>query len=118
MGMDIHECFENKLERFNEAVKRINGKPNEDPNIPYVSQWEHFESFLSELISDDQSRFKEAILRLFFDDEELELHEKIKELFNFLVEYDDKTIISMIYDSNCDRVEVKFDKSGDMIHAE
>jgi hypothetical protein len=103
-------------------VKKVNEKPKEDIDFdtPYVSQWEHFEIFLSELINDDNgnSRFKSAILRLFFNDEELELHEKIKELFNTLTDFDDKVLISMVYDSGCDKVEVKFDKSESMIHME
>lgn len=122
MGMDIHECFEYKLKKFNEMVKKVNEKPKEDEdfNAPYVSQWEHFESFLSELISDDHgnSRFKSAILRLFFDNEELELHEKIKDLFNTLTDFDDKVLISMVYDSGCDKVEVDFDKSESMTSIE
>ena len=118
--MDIHECFEYKLEKFNEMVKKVNAKPKEDDNSSYVSQWEHFESFLSDLISEDNgnSRFKSAILRLFFNDEELELHEKIKDLFNALVDLDDKTLISMVYDSGCDKVSVEFDKSESMVHME
>lgn len=120
MGMDIHECFEYKLDAFKEMVKKINEKPKEDESIDtsYISQWEHYESFLSELISDDRSRFKGVILRLFFNDKELELHEKIKDIFNTLVEFDDKQLISMVYDSGCDKVEVKFNKSESMIDME
>lgn len=116
--MDIHECFENKLDKFNELVIKIGEKPKED--APYISEWEHFEGFLSELISDDHgnSRFKSAILRLFFNEEELELHEKVKELFNTLTDFDDKQLISMVYDSGCDKVEVKFDKSDSMVTEE
>lgn len=117
--MDIHECFEYKLDKFNEMVKKVNEKPKDD-NSPYISQWEHFESFLSDLINDDKgnSRFKSAILRLFFNEEELELHEKIKELFNTLTDFDDKTILSMVYDSGCDKVSVDFDKSDSMVNME
>ncbi len=122
MGMDIHECFEYKLKSFNEMVAKINEKPKEDEEIdldkPYISQWDHFESFLRELISDDHSRFKSAILWLFFADEELELHEKMKNLFNILTDFDDKQLISMVYDSGCDRVKVDFDKSESIIHME
>lgn len=116
--MDIHECFEYKIEKFNELVKKINEKPKEDTDFstPFISQWEYFESFLSDLLSDNNSIFRNAILKLFFNEEKKELHEKIKELFNLLAEYNDKTLISMVYDSNYDRVEVKFNKSEDMMN--
>ena len=120
--MDIHECFEYKLKKFNEMVKKVNEKPKEEINLdtPYVSQWEYFESFLSDLISDDNgnSRFKSAILRLFFNEEELEVHEKIREIFDTLLDFDDKTLISMVYDSGRDRVKVDFDKSDSMVSIE
>ena len=112
--MDIHECFESKLEKFNELVKKMGEKPEEDGDAPYISEWDHFESFLLELIYDNNDRFKNAILRLFFNNEKIELHEKIKFLFNTLVDYEDKTLISMVYDSGCDRVSVNFNKSDSM----
>jgi len=120
--MDIHESFGYKLESFKEIVEKINEKPGEDekidPSAPYISKWEYFESFLSELISDNDSRFRRAILMLFFNEEQLELHEKVKELFNLLVEYEDKTIVSMVYNSEYDKVTIDFDKSEDMTKEE
>ena len=45
-------------------------------------------------------------------------YEKVKELFNLLVEYEDKTIVSMVYNSEYDKVTIDFDKSEDMTKEE
>jgi|GEM_PF-4251283 len=110
--MDIHESFEYKLKEFNELVKKINEKSDDDNE--YTSQWEHFENFLRDLLNDNNDRFRSAILRLFFD-EETELHDKMKYLFNILTDFEDKKLVSMIYNSGCDKVNIEFDKIEDDI---
>lgn len=113
--MDIHESFEYNLKRLNEVMEKINAKSKEGQDLsdPYVSQWDHFESFLIDLISDRTGRYRYAILRLFFNDEELDFHEKVKELSNILSECYDKKITSMVYESGFDEVSVEFDKVED-----
>ena len=102
--MDIHECFEQKLDRFKELVNKINEGPSKDFEAPYISDWDHFSQFLCELISGN--RFREAILRLYFEDRD----EKTKELFDLLVDSNDKSLVSMIYNSGYDKVTVDFNK--------
>ena len=106
--MDIHECFEQKLDRFKELVNKINEGPSKDFEAPYISDWDHFSQFLCELISGN--RFREAILRLYFEDRDIDLHEKIKELFDLLVDSDGKSLVSMVYNSGYDKVTVDFNK--------
>jgi hypothetical protein len=118
--MDIQELFSYQVPKLKKLVEDITEQQKQDEEDKsdtliidenYRSEWDRFSEFLKDLINDSHNdRFKLAIFWLLFENKELEFHEQIEQAFNYLSEYEDKVLKSMVYIKNTDEITIRFNK--------
>lgn len=102
--MDIHECFEYKLDKLKQLVKDVEN--DNQMTEEFDSTWDKFERFLDDLVESDE-RFRTAITRVLFKDGE-DLHRRLLNGFNAVDYEGDKSLVSLVYHDGFDKVTVDY----------